>query len=249
MSATTGLVLLHGSELGGWIWQRLLPLLRHPALVVDLPGRDSSAADLRALRLQGHVDHVVREVEGWTAADRIVLVVHSASGVLAPAVAGALATRIAAVVFVAATVPEPGRSFIDLQPLPARLLLQVLYRLRPAGTLSPRGETLRVMCADLDEQATALVLDRRVPEPRGLLADRVPTAELTVPVHVVTAADDRALSPQSQARGLARLSAPVLHEVPGGHLAMLAAPSPLAALLDQIAEDPGADGSSSAPAG
>lgn len=238
----TGLVLLHGSELGGWVWQRVLPRLRHPALAVDLPGRGEPAERRRRVRLDAHVAHVVDEVQRWPDADRVVLVLHSASGVLAPGVAAALGPRLAAVVFVAATVPEPGRAWVDLQPRVVRLITRVVYRLRPGGALSPRGETVKLLCADLDEQATALVLARRVPEPPGLLLDRVRGGELPVPVHVVTPTDDLALTPQAAARGAARLSSPVLHETPGGHLPMLGAPDALAALLDAIADDPSAAG-------
>ena len=246
MGGQTGLVLLHGSELGGWIWERVVPQLRHPALALDLPGRSGSPRERRALTQRHHVDHVVDVVQRWPSAGPVVLVVHSASGVLAPAIAAALAPRVVAVVFVASVVPEHGRSWIDLQPLPARLLLRLLYRLRPAGVLSPRSEALRLLCTGLDQQATALVLDRRVPEPRGLLADTVVAPELTVPVQVITAVDDLALPASSRARDLVRLRrlarSPVVHEVPGGHLPMLGCPSELAGLLDRIADGPGQAG-------
>ena len=236
----TGLVLLHGSELGGWIWERVLLRLRSPALVVDLPGRGEPPERRRQVRLETHVAHVVDVVQQWSEVDRVVLVLHSASGVLAPGVAAALGPRLAAVVFVAATVPEPGRAWVDVQPRLVRLITRLVYRLRPGGALSPRGEARRLLCADLDEQATALVLSRRVPEPPGLLLDVVPREPLTVPAHVVTPTDDRALTPDAAARGAARLRSPVLHATPGGHLPMLGAPDALADLLDAIADDPSA---------
>lgn len=242
MRGQTGLVLLHGSELGGWVWERVVPRLRHPALALDLPGRSGPPRERAARALQELVDDVVDQVGRWTAVGPVVLVVHSASGVLAPAVAAALGPRLVAVVFVAASVPARGRSWVHLQPLPARVLLRLLYRLRPAGMLSPRAQVVRLLCAGLDDEATALVLDRRVPEPRALLFGPVTAPELTVPVHVVDAVDDLALSPSARARDQDRLAgltrSPVVHEVPGGHLPMLGCPSQVAELLDRIAGAP-----------
>jgi pimeloyl-ACP methyl ester carboxylesterase len=60
-----GFVLIHGSQLGVWLWERLVPLLRRPALAVDLPGRGSRPADRRSLLLQDAVDSVTKDVETW----------------------------------------------------------------------------------------------------------------------------------------------------------------------------------------
>lgn len=55
-----GFVLIHGSELGAWLWERLVPLLRRPAPAVDLPGRGSRPADRRSLSLEDAVGSVVK---------------------------------------------------------------------------------------------------------------------------------------------------------------------------------------------
>jgi pimeloyl-ACP methyl ester carboxylesterase len=236
MTERTGLVLLHGAELGAWVWQRVLPLLRSPALALDLPGRDGSAAERRSVRLEAAVQQVAETVAAWDGAERVVLVAHSFSGVLVPPLAAALGPRVAAVVLVGATVPEQGRSWLDLQPRSQRLLLRALYRVRPGGLLSPRSDTERLLCADLDSAATALVLERRVPEAPGVLRDPVPTAELPGPVHVVDLQDDAAVCPEVRAAGRARLADPVVHELAGGHLPMLGRPVELARLLDDIVD-------------
>lgn len=184
-AARTGLVLVHGSELGSWLWDRLVPKAASPTLAVDLPGRGAHPADRRSIRPGDAVTSIVHDVGRWAEADRVVLVAHSFSGVLAPAMTRALAPRVVAVVLVGASVPEPGRSWVDLLPPPQRLFLRVLYRARPDGVLSPERENRKALCNDLDEATTQWFLDRRVPEAPGLLLDPVSTAEFPpgLPVH------------------------------------------------------------------
>jgi hypothetical protein len=40
-SRDLGVVLIHGSTLGGWLWERVVPHLSCPSIAVDLPGRGS----------------------------------------------------------------------------------------------------------------------------------------------------------------------------------------------------------------
>ncbi len=280
MDAQSGVVLLHGSELGSWIWQRVVPLLEAPAVAVDLPGRGAPPPERRRVTLEAAVQHVVRAAQelerdddrpddtrpddtrpddtrpddarpdgprrdgGGTGRQEgrgLVLVAHSASGVLVPPVVAALGGRVRAVVLLATAVPEPGKSFVEQQPLVLRLFLRALYRVRPEGVLSPRGPVERSLCAGLDAESTALVLRHRVPEPPGILLGRPATAALPT-VHLVAGRGDGVLPLAAQTRGMARLAPgqAVLHEVDGGHLAMLGAPAQVAALLDRIARQAGA---------
>ena len=253
MGGHAALVLLHGSELGSWIWQPVLPLLEAPAVAVDLPGRGAPPPERRRVTLEAALVEVVRAAEelvdaGPFAAREeqrggrgLVLVAHSASGVLVPPVVAALGARVRAVVLLATVVPEPGRSFVDQQPIVPRLFLRALYRVRPEGALSPRGAVERSLCAGLDAASTALVLRSRVPEPPGILLGRPATAQLPM-LHLVVGRGDGVLPRAQQLPGIARLAPgqEEVHEVDGGHLAMLGAPAQVAPLLDRIALGAGA---------
>jgi len=233
----TGLVLIHGSELGSWLWDRLVSQAASPTLAVDLPGRGAHPADRRSVGLGDAVTAVVHDVEQWTEADRVVLVAHSFSGVLAPAVTRALGSRVVAVVLVGASVPEPGRSWVDLLPLPQRLFLRMLYRVRPDGVLSPEGQNRKALCNDLDEATTQWFLDRRVPEAPGLLLDPAPTAEFPpdLPLHYVRMLDDRTTTDTKRDRMIRRVPGVIVHDLVAGHLPMLGQPQALADLLDRVA--------------
>jgi pimeloyl-ACP methyl ester carboxylesterase len=232
-----GFVLIHGSELGAWQWERLVPLLRRPALAVDLPGRGARPADRRSLSLDDAVRSVIKDVEAW-GVDRVILVAHSFSGILVPALATELGGRVAAVVLVGAYVPEEGKSFVDLQPPPQRIFLRLLYRLRPAGMLSGEGANRKTLANDLDEETTAMFLSRRVPEtPRFLLDPVSPvTIPAAIPRHYVRLLQDRSISDAARERMIARLPGAQVHDLDSGHLPMLGRPDELAAILDGIAE-------------
>jgi pimeloyl-ACP methyl ester carboxylesterase len=204
---------------------------------VDLPGRGSRPADRRSLSLDDAVRSVVADV-GRLGADRAVLVAHSFSGVLLPALASRLGDRVAAVVLVGAHVPEEARCWVDLQPPAQRAFLRLLYRLRPGGVLSPRGSNRKALCNDLDEETTTMSLDRRVPEVPRLLLDPVSPAAFppAVPRHYVRLLQDRSLSEATRARMIARLPDAQAHDLDSGHLPMLGRPGELAAILDEVAE-------------
>lgn len=229
------LVLIHGSELGGWLWDPLLAEMRRPALAVDLPGRGAEPAVRRALRL-GHAVEAVAVAVEEAGCHRVVVVAHSFAGVLVPGLAERFGDRLRAVVWLGATVPEQGKSWVDLLPSGQRRILRAMYRLRPAGMRSPRKESLRLLCNDLDEATAVDAMDRRVPEPPGYLLQPV-EAELPrgMPAHYVRLLQDRAQGHDVRDASISRLHEPRIHDLDAGHLPMLSQPAALAALLEQIA--------------
>lgn len=231
----TGLVLIHGSELGAWLWTRVLSELESPALAVDLPGRGQHAADRRSVRLSDAVSSVVEDVDE-AGFGQTVIVAHSFSGVLVPAIAQRLGDRVAGIVLVGASVPRPGTSWVGLLPLPQRLLLRSLYTVRPAGLLSPEAENRKTLCNDLDDETTAWFLSQRVPEAPRLLLDPVPSAKFPkdTPLHYVRLLGDRSITDHARDRMIGDLPKVQLHDMDTGHLPMLSKPAALALLLDGI---------------
>lgn len=234
--AEIGFVLIHGAELGAWLWERTVPLLRRPTVAVDLPGRGSRPAAPRSVSFDDAVRSVVEDAHR-SRAHRVVLVAHSFSGVFVPPVAHRLGDSAAAVVFVAAAVPQEGKSWADLLPAPQRVLLWLMYRLRPSGVLSPAGQNRKTLCNDLDADTTTAFLERRVPEAPRLLLDKVSPAAVPpgVPCHYVRLTDDRSTTDAARDRTIRRLDEAQIHDLPSGHLPMLSRPAELAALLEHIA--------------
>ena len=232
----TGCALIHGSELGVWLWEPLVGELAAPALAIDLPGRGSRPADRRTATLDDAVRSVTDDVKAWDVG-RVVLVAHSFSGVLVPALTQSLGERVGAVVLVGAAVPKEGKSWVDLLPLTQRLLLRAMYKVRPAGLLSPASDNRTSLCNDLDEETTAWFLQRRVIEAPGHLLDPVSTATFMpgVPLHYIRLLKDRTISEAARQQGIDSLPGVHVHDLDSGHLPMLSQPTALANLLDEIA--------------
>jgi pimeloyl-ACP methyl ester carboxylesterase len=112
------IVLVHGAWQGAWCWDRLVPLLDaagHTATAVELTGCGSRAPMTVAIDLATHVADVVGAVEAVDD-ERVVLVVHSYSGMVAAGAAEVVAPRLAAVVLVDAFYPSHGESALDQMP-------------------------------------------------------------------------------------------------------------------------------------
>jgi pimeloyl-ACP methyl ester carboxylesterase len=124
----SGFVLLHGAMLGGWILDRVVPLLHGPALPIDLPGRGRRPANVRRVTLREAIDSVVADVEAFPS-ESVTLVAHSISGILVPGLVSQLAGRVERVVYVGAAVGVAGEAYLDGLPTPERLFLRLILKI------------------------------------------------------------------------------------------------------------------------
>ena len=207
------LLLIHGAGLGPWIWERMLPHLRVPAVAIE-----------RGPSLEGCVERVLAQVDGET-----ILVGHS----IGACIAMVAATRAKVpVVLVGGMVPESGKSFLSLLPLPARLFLRPM--LRKETIALPQSLVKKDYCNDLDEASTELVLRNVTAEVSRLYLDPVEwSAGRTSYVKLL---DDHSLSPKKQDAIVSRVGANRVVTMDTGHLPMLSRPNELASVLDELAQ-------------
>ncbi|KPC60221.1 alpha/beta fold hydrolase [Streptomyces chattanoogensis] len=109
-------VLVAGARLGAWAWDEVVPYLRaagHGAHPLTLSG----LAEKRGVPAgqQTHVQDIVDEVERLDLRD-VVLVGHSYSGIPVGQAAERIGDRLARIVFVDASVPADGESFVSAWP-------------------------------------------------------------------------------------------------------------------------------------
>ena len=231
-----GFVLIHGGGLETWVWERLIPLLRRPALAArrlppHTPRHQATLSDC--------ADYIWSQAED-AGFDRMILVAHSIAGVLAPQVALLAPQRVVHMVFVAANIPPEGKTALAAFRAVERWQMALGIRLArwnltPRKTLEQRIR--KHLCNDLDEVAIQhMVQGGTHPEPPALFFERVSRVALPpIPCTYIKLLQDRALPPSIQEAMAADIGA---HIVPldTGHTAMLSRPSLLAQVLNQIAD-------------
>jgi pimeloyl-ACP methyl ester carboxylesterase len=233
----TTFVLLHGAWHGGWVWQRVAPLLRaadHEVHTPTLTGVSDRAHTLHpSVGLGTHIEDVVGLVEAYDAHD-VVLVGHSYAGQVVTGVADRIPDRIRKRIYLDAFVGDDGEAAVDLQPT----TIAGHYRESVAGPgfgwLIP-VRSLQVL--GVTEQSDVDWLSARLtPHPWRTYTEplRLSGAVDRVPAAFIECADWMRVFETHAERAAAR-GWPV-HTIATGHEAMVTAPKELADLLVTIAD-------------
>jgi len=230
-TSPTVIVLIHGGQVGSWVWDSVRTQLKGPSVAVNLPGHGGNGGSLKGLRVSQCVDAVLNEIPS---SGRIILVGHSLGGAVALAVASRISDRIARLVLIAAMVPNPGEPMISSFPFGMRLMSNIVLRLMPEFAELPAAikKNLNGMSPAEMEEAAA----KFSKESSSLMLDRVDwKLDSQVPVTYVRCLRDLgALSPSHQEQLAARLPAVDIIAIDACHYAMLEKPTEVAAVLNSI---------------
>ena len=234
-------VLVHGAWHGGWAWQPVASRLRaagHRVWAPTCPGLGIDD-DPRGVTLAGCIDSVVSQVEASFAVD-VTLVGHSWGGYVIAGAAPRLASRLKALVFWSAFVPQSGVPLYDEIPPSYQELFSSLAGSSEDNTVAMPLEVFQgAFMGDADPAAAAAVHSVLRPQPFRTFTD--PPADeayrsLGIPLHYVLSSEDVALPPGEFGwdRFAERIKvSPV--RVPGSHESMFTRPAELAGALAQAA--------------
>ena len=222
-------VLVHGAFQGGWVWQKLAPLLRaqgHQVHTPTLSGcgymADADSAKLDLSRLIANVDAFL-ELEDL---EDVILVGHSFSGLICGGVMMRSPRRIRQAIFIDALIPETGRSFVDLagdqfaQMLEQHRLTDALIRPWPAMVFGIPAETAPWFEARLRPFGRQCFL---TPFPETFDPHQIPTSFITCTQTLSPFI--RALAAKAEGLGWP------LSDIATGHCPMLTCPDTLAKLM------------------
>jgi pimeloyl-ACP methyl ester carboxylesterase len=227
-------VLIHGGQVGAWVWDSVREFLIVPSFAPDLPAHGDRAGQLKGLRIAECVDTVFEEIP---AGGCVMLVGHSLGAAIALALANRLHERLDHVVLIGGIVPIPGAPAVSSFPFAMRIACKALLRFthqfsQPVGVI--KATLLNGIPAALADDAAA----KFTSESTSLLFDPVDWSPMTAtPATYVRCLRDRGvLSPTHQQRLAARLGprASVV-SLDACHYAMLEKPGEVAAIINSIA--------------
>jgi pimeloyl-ACP methyl ester carboxylesterase len=218
----TAFALLHGGWHGGWCWELVraeLAARGHTSVAPDLPVTDPAAGAV------AYADAVLAALP----AEQVVLVAHSLAGLVAPLVAAAAPVR--RVVYLAAMLPEPGRSVDDRARAGQRMTRRGIGRaqvLNADGSTSFRPDgAVELLYPDSPPARAAWAVARLRRQHWRITAEPSPVpARLVSPASHVLCTEDRIID-----LDWARAAVPDPVELPGDHSPFLARPAELAELL------------------
>jgi pimeloyl-ACP methyl ester carboxylesterase len=241
-----GFVLIHGGGAAGAFWDRLVPVLEHPALAIDLPGRGAKPTDPMTFTVDEGVRSVLTDIED-AEIDRVILVAHSSGGLFVPGVAAALGARTAHIVLSAASIPPEGGVGLDCMKSShrERTVAAIEAARRDGWTLTTPGppedaETMRDSYGEtLDDETLQFIVDpvRAVKDSMNFYFQPVSWAAVRdIPVTYVKNLRDRPVPVALQDEMIGRLPNPLeVIELDTGHIPAVTRPAEFAAILDRIA--------------
>ena len=217
--------LIHGAHHGAWQWDLLVPELHsrgHDAIAVDLPIDDPGAG------IEEYA-HAVRGALAGANGD-VTLVAHSLGGIVAPVVAAH--RPVGRIVFLAAVIPQPGRTLAE--QLAADPLSRPGVRIDSGdGTeVRPADEAIERYYHDVPPDLQRWAAARLRPQATRPRLEPCPLERWpAVPCTYVVCVDDRAMDPARSRRAARDLLGLEAVEIPGSHSPFLARPAQLADIL------------------
>lgn len=216
-------VLIHGAWHGGWCWEEVVPRLEaagHSAAAPDLPGHGSDPADPAEASLDAYAARVVQTLEA--APERSILVGHSMGGMPISEAAERAAERVAALVYVAAFLPQDGETLMAIEAHNPRPTVP------PAAIPSPDERTLTIpeekhrelFYAQVPEGTMARAQHRLTPQATAAFLGEVrltPARFGAIPRHYVACTEDGAISHELQRMMIERDPMVQVHTLASDH--------------------------------
>jgi pimeloyl-ACP methyl ester carboxylesterase len=239
-------LLIHGAMGGAWCWERVIPGLQaagHSATAIDLPGQGSDTTPLEEITLYRYADKVADTLDGMDGP--VLLTGHSMGGMVISQAGSRRPGKLAGLVYVAAFLPAPGESLIEITHFPEAAGDSVQANLviegdPPVSAMPPEAAPEALYhCASQEQIAWALPQRGRQPVIPFTQPFTPPEAARAafdaLPRAYVTCLQDRAIKPAVQRLMYTRAGCDPVIEIDTDHSPWLSRTDELVAALDRVA--------------
>jgi pimeloyl-ACP methyl ester carboxylesterase len=241
-------VLVHGAFSGAWIWRPLQERLKkagHTAIAFDLPGLGDDPTPPSAVTLDSYA---VRLCEVLAATPGPAIVVgNSMGGIVITQGAARCPQHVAALVYVAAFLPQNGQSLLDLTKLPEgagdQVQANIVVERNPPVAVMPAAASKSALYGSCTEEVANWAIKRQQPQPVAPFATPVsiPLGSLDpINRYYVICKQDRAIPLALQRRMIALNPCAEVIELDTDHTPHLSMPDELAQALLRFAAHPSA---------
>ena len=232
-------LLLHGAFHVGDAWDGVISGLAdagYAAQAINFPGHGKTV-DRSGVTFSDYEDALVAALNPQD--EPVIVVGHSAAGVVMQAAAPKAADKVAALVFHNAFLLGDGQSMIESVPPDIAEQFSAAAAASPDNSLPVNEGFIRhVLMAGADENMIEHVLSQLVPQPFGYYTHKITTGSFDAmgkPRFLLLATDDVSL-PQEAWRGMAHaMGEHVVVEVPGGHEVLYTDPDAVVRGLVEVA--------------
>jgi len=234
----TGFVLLPGAGMSGWLWQKLMPELSLPAIVIA----PRLSPNTKGNRLNARFSEIVayhQEVIQKSGFDQVIIVGHSGAGLLAGAL-GKLLPNTKHLVFIAANIPRDGTTAIQVLPEEFQkknietVSQQANFDTIPIKSLE--AMFVNYFCNTCSPEDIAYVLAQDYyPEPVCVLTEPMDWQNYpAIGKSYILCSQDKTLNEQQQLYMAANLDISDVQRIDSDHLPMISRPRELAKILNGI---------------
>jgi len=230
-------LLVHGAWVGGWSWEKVVPLLEakgHNVQVIDLPGHGTDKTPVNEVTLQAYTDRVCQVLDGLE--DRVILVGHSMGGIVISQAAEARPDKIEKLVYLTAYLLENGETMMQAAQEDQESLAGKNIILSEGGSyITTVEESIKnVHFPDSTDEDVERVKEMIVPHPIEPLATPIHITEEnygSIPRVYIECTNDLVISPSAQKTMYTKVPCEQVLSLESSHTPNYGSPNKLVELL------------------
>lgn len=236
-------VLVHGGWGGGWVWEKVVPLLEgagHEVEAPDLPGHGDDPTPIPEISLQSYAHRVSEVLDAQP--EPVVLVGHSLGGAAISQAAEQRPDKVETLVYLAAFLLRDGEPvFSVLGNDPESLLLPSIVRSEDQTYSTLRKDAIKeTWCTDCSEEDVERLKSGAGPQATAPAAAPVSVTEENfgrIPRVYIETLRDRTITPAAQKEMYDRTPCQEVITMDTSHFPQYAAPEELAGYLTSCSHE------------